>query len=249
LKGKEMLNTNSPLPLYRQIADIISEKMHTGEYSPGNRIPSEHDMAKLYGVGRPTVRQATDVLIRKGLLRRKRGAGTFVRNRHREVDLFSLAGTLSSFKKKGISITSEIVSPIRQMRVDGNTENPFFDTDAYFFSRISRVEDEPVLMENIYLHAGLFRGIERFDLAGRSLSRIISDYFYLTPTGGRQNFRIDYPDSARATMLDVPGETPILAVSRFIDFPNIKNGVYSDLFCRTDRFVFSQTLGGLQDEK
>lgn len=244
-----MLNTDSPMPLYRQIADIISERIRTGEYAPGARIPSEYDMSGMYGVGRPTVRQATDFLIRKGLLRRRRGAGTFVRNEHREVDLFSLAGTLSSFQKKGISITTRIVSQTRLMGVDHDFENPFFNGDAYFFSRISYVENEPVLLEDIYLHPGLFSGIERFDLSERSLSQIVSDYFYLKPSGGRQNFKIQYPDPERARLLEMPETTPILSVSRFIDFSNLKNGVYSDLFCRTDRFVFSQTLGGMNDEK
>ncbi len=244
-----MLNTDSPLPLYRQLADIISEKVRSGEYSPGTKIPSEHDMARTYGVGRPTVRQATDMLIRKGILRRKRGAGTFVRNKHREVDLFSLAGTLSAFRKKGIPMMSKIVCQTRLMTFDRDSDNPFSNGEAYFFSRISYVENEPVLLEDIYLHPGLFSGIDRFNLSGRSLSQIVSDYFYLKPSGGRQNFKIEYPDSIKAKLLEIPKDTPILSVSRFIDFPAVKNGVYSDLFCRTDRFVFSQTLGGMHDEK
>lgn len=244
-----MLNAQSPLPLYRQLADIIIEKVQCGEYSPGDRIPSENDMARTYGVGRPTVRQATDVLIRKGILRRRRGAGTFVQNRHRAVDLFSLAGTLSAFQKEGMSITSVVLSQPRLMAVDSGCENPFLKKTAYFFSRVSHVEQEPVLLEEIYLHPDLFKGISRFDMTGRSLSQIVSDFFYLTPSGGRQHFRIAYPDVKKARELDIPEETPILAVNRFIDFPVAPNGVYSDLFCRTDRFVFSQRLGGEFNEK
>ncbi|MFO7963199.1 MAG: GntR family transcriptional regulator [Desulfobacterales bacterium] len=243
-----MLNTTSPLPLYQQLADIISEKVINGDYPPGTRLPSEHEMAKHYNIGRPTVRQATEVLVRKGVLRRKRGAGTFVQNEHREVDLFSLAGTLSSFQKKGISVVSHIVNRIRLITVHQDAANPFFDQNAYFFPRVSRVDNEPVLLEDIYLHPGLFSGIDKFDLTGRSLSQIVSDYFYLKPTGGRQHFRIAYPNAARARLLGVSKETPVLALNRFIDFPDVPNGVYSDLFCRTDRFVFSQKLGGIQDE-
>ena len=61
-----MLNHQSPLPLYRQLADLLAAKMRSGEYRPGDRIPSEHDLADTYGIGRPTARQAVDVLVRKG---------------------------------------------------------------------------------------------------------------------------------------------------------------------------------------
>jgi GntR family transcriptional regulator len=44
--------------------------------------------------------------------------------------------------------------------------------------------------------------------------------------------------------LGVGPRTPILLVNRYIHFGKAENAVYSVLYCRTDRFVFSQTLGG-----
>ena len=96
-----MLNADSPIPLYHQLSDIILEKIRDGVYTPGTRIPSEHALAKEYGIGRPTARQATDLLVRKGILIRKRGSGTFVQTKKPEVDLFTLAGTIASFEKGG----------------------------------------------------------------------------------------------------------------------------------------------------
>ena len=106
-----MLNIKSPVPLYHQLADILSEKIRVGEYPEGSRIPSEHQLAAECGIGRPTARQATDLLVRKGLLVRKRGSGTYVNKAREEVDVLSLAGTLSSFQKKGRSFSSRILEP------------------------------------------------------------------------------------------------------------------------------------------
>lgn len=127
------LNLRSPIPLYHQLADIISEKIRDGEYLPGTRIPSEILLAKTYGIGRPTARQATEALIRKGMLLRRRGAGTFVREKLKEVDLFSLGGTLASFKKRGVAITTEIVHPVALVSVSRNSTHPFGGGEAYFF--------------------------------------------------------------------------------------------------------------------
>lgn len=243
-----MLNSKSPIPLYHQLADIIIKKIHSGEYPPGSRIPSENRLAATYGIGRPTARQATDLLVRKRMLVRKRGSGTFVREIQKEVDLFSLGGTISSFHKKGISITTKIIENIRLETVENDSENPFSGQEVYFFSRLSKVEDIPVLIEDIYMHASLFSGIERFNLQSRSLSQIVEAQYYMRPAGGKQNFRIGYLTGEKAKSLNISSDIPLLKVKRFLHFERAKNAIYSELFCRTDRFVFSQTIGGILDD-
>ena len=243
-----MLNSQSPIPLYHQLADIILAKIRSGEYPAGSRIPSENSLAATYGIGRPTARQATDLLVRKRMLVRKRGSGTFVRERQKEVDLFSLAGTISSFHKKGISVSTQIIENICLGIIENDPENPFSGKEAYFYSRLSRVQDMPVLIEDIYMHAILFSGMERFNLQDQSLSQIAGEQYYMRPTGGKQNFRIGYLAGEKAQFLDVSSDTPILAVKRFLHFEQAENAIYSELFCRTDQFVFSQTIGGISDD-
>ena len=50
-----MLNPNAPIPLYRQLADLLAAQIRTGDPAPGRRIPSEHQLAATHGIGRPTV--------------------------------------------------------------------------------------------------------------------------------------------------------------------------------------------------
>lgn len=238
------LNHRSPIPLYRQLADILRDKIRAGQYGPGERIPSEHQLAGTYGIGRPTARQATDLLVRKRLLTRRRGAGTFVAESAEEVDLFSLAGTMVSFTKKGITVTPAARKKIGLVTVGSDSQNPFANRRAYFYSRLSRVDGEPVLIEDIFLDETLFAGIERFDVAAQSLSRIAEEHFYLRPSGGKQNFRICYLPGEKGRDLKIGPRTPVLAVERFIHFTGTDNAVYAQLYCRTDRFVFSQILGG-----
>ncbi len=242
----ERLNPQSPIPLYFQLAEFIMAKIRSGEFPPGTRIPSEHSLAATYKIGRPTARQATERLVRKGILERRRGAGTFVRESQKEVDLFSFAGTISSFQKKGISITTQILRKAALKKIRTDPENPFSGKRAYFLSRLSQSEREPVLVENIYLDADIFSGIERFDLTDQSLSLIVDEHYYMRPVAGKQSFRIGYLSGQMAMDLKVTPNTPILIVKRFIHFKQAENAVYSELFCRTDKFVFSQETGGLE---
>ena len=241
------LNPNAPIPLYHQLADVLLARIRAGAYPRGARIPSEHALAREYAIGRPTVRQATELLVRKGLLARKRGAGTFVREKPKEVDLFSLAGTLTSFRDKGISVEMQILQTTRLKKISRQSENPFSGRKAFFLSRLSRVDRLPVLVEDLYLHPEIFEGIDRIDLQGRSLSQIVNEHFYMRPVGGKQTFMIGHVKGKKAQELAVSERTPILLVKRLLHFPAAQDAIYSELYCRTDRFVFSQTIGGSGD--
>ena len=243
-----MLNTKSPIPLYHQLANILMEKIRMGEYNPGDRIPSEHQLASEYSIGRPTVRQAVELLIRKRLLFRKRGSGTYVQSPEKEVDLFSLAGTMASFQKKGLKTTTTILTKTIIVKISPTEkENPFSGKEAFYFERLTCVKDDPVLIEVIYLDPGLFKNFDEIELEEQSLSEIVSERYYMHPDKGKQNFRIGYLSDRMAGILKINSDTPILEVKRFLHFPQARNAIFAELYCRTDQFVFSQTIGGTTD--
>ncbi|GAA0394359.1 myo-inositol degradation transcriptional regulator [Microbispora corallina] len=86
------LDRSSPVPLYFQVAEQISEAIRRGDLSPGARLDNEILLADRLGLSRPTVRQAIQYLVDKGLLVRKRGVGTQVVHGQvkRSVELTSL---------------------------------------------------------------------------------------------------------------------------------------------------------------
>lgn len=68
---------------YRRILDDLRENILTGRFAPGERMPSEYDLADEYGTSRPTVRRALAVLRAEGLIITEQGRGAFVRPRGR----------------------------------------------------------------------------------------------------------------------------------------------------------------------
>ena len=65
-------------PLYRQIKELILRHLESGEWGPGDHIPSESDLAARFGVSQGTVRKAIDEMAAENLLVRQQGKGTFV---------------------------------------------------------------------------------------------------------------------------------------------------------------------------
>lgn len=72
------LDRGSRVPLYFQLAQQLEDAIRDGRLQPGDRIDTETTLAERLGLGRPTVRQAVQELVSKGLLVRRRGVGTQV---------------------------------------------------------------------------------------------------------------------------------------------------------------------------
>lgn len=75
----DALPANAPREhFWRRIADQLSLDIGRGHYQPGERLPSEHQLALQYGVNRHTIRRSLSALGQRGLVRTTQGAGTFV---------------------------------------------------------------------------------------------------------------------------------------------------------------------------
>ncbi|MFI9269790.1 GntR family transcriptional regulator [Kitasatospora sp. NPDC052896] len=65
-------------PPYLRIADALQRRIDSGEWSPGDRLPSQAVLAREFGVGDNVVRRAEALLILQGALEGRAGSGTFV---------------------------------------------------------------------------------------------------------------------------------------------------------------------------
>jgi len=239
-----VLNPSSPLPLYHQLAELLAADMDGGRYPHGERLPSEHDLAKRYGLGRPTVRQATELLMRRGLVERRRGAGTFVRAPRPRADLFSLVGTQHAFRAEGTHAETRVLSPLSSVSVPARADNPFAGRQALFLSRLSRAEKTPVVFEQIFFCPETFSQLMTWDLQGQSLSDLVEQRLNLRPESAEQRFSVAPVHGKVARTLGVSSGTPLLFVQRHIHFRIKRQAIYVELYCCTDRMNFTQTIEG-----
>ena len=69
---------NSPQPLLHRIRADLESEIRSGRFKPGDRIPFEHELMKLYGCSRMTVSRALSAVHQNGLIERRKRAGSFV---------------------------------------------------------------------------------------------------------------------------------------------------------------------------
>lgn len=67
-----------PKKVSTQIADQIRSSILAGEFAPGDKLPPERELAQMFGVSRPSVREALNVLSSSGLVMSYQGGGTVV---------------------------------------------------------------------------------------------------------------------------------------------------------------------------
>ncbi|MFG2604650.1 GntR family transcriptional regulator [Streptomyces sp. NPDC048514] len=73
-------------PKYVRLARTIQRRIEDGTYPPGTRVPSENQLMQAFGMSRPTVVRALELLKRDGWPESRRGYGTIVRGRPAAVD-------------------------------------------------------------------------------------------------------------------------------------------------------------------
>lgn len=86
-------------PAYKQVRDLILEKINNKEFLPGEAIPSEYELAEIYGVSRVTIRSALLDLQREAILQSIQGKGVFVLGEPVNRNLDSLTGFTRSIKE------------------------------------------------------------------------------------------------------------------------------------------------------
>ena len=74
----DMLDREGPIPVYKQVAEMIRARIQVGELGPGEAVPSEAELEIEYGIARTTARRVARELREQGLAYTVQGEGTFV---------------------------------------------------------------------------------------------------------------------------------------------------------------------------
>jgi GntR family transcriptional regulator len=230
-------------PLYFQLAELLRGRIRRGELPAGSSIPSEHELSASFGLGRPTVRQATELLVREGLLERRRGAGTFVRPLQPKVDLFTLEGTIAAFAGAGLALTTTVVEKVARHTLLPSTAGPLSDRPGFAFSRLGTLAGVPVLFEHLFLSATVFPGFDALPLEQAPLSHLVAEHYRLVPSGGHQTLRVTPVGLDQAVWLGVKKRHAVLAIERHLDFDGAPAALVALGFLLTEHVVLAQDLG------
>lgn len=77
--NREKIDREAYEPAYAQLANILRRQIAEGAYRPGDQLPSEAQLCRLYGISPMTVRRSINLLADQGVVSTEQGRGTFVK--------------------------------------------------------------------------------------------------------------------------------------------------------------------------
>ena len=174
--------------LYRRLLDSLKDV-----YNPGDKFPSERDVARRFGVSRPTAARAMARLMDEGLIESRRGAGRFVRRPPLDYDLSSLVSFTLRCRSEGVKPTTEVLEftppGLGNIPDDAIRELQLLPGEGtYHFTRRRFADGRPVILERRWLAARFCPGLAKADVAG-SLYDLLKERYGLVPAGARQVIR------------------------------------------------------------
>jgi GntR family transcriptional regulator len=104
-----VLTKTEGVALYIQVRESLREQIEKRLLEPGQKLPSEDELATQFGVSRMTVRQGITDLIDEGVLYRRRGVGTFVAQFHVERDHNKLTNFFDTAQAEGFEAEVQIL--------------------------------------------------------------------------------------------------------------------------------------------
>jgi len=211
-----LLDKNSPIPLYFQLAEEMKNKIKNGNWQIHRLIPSEAELCKKYEVSRGTVRQAISELVKDDLLYRKQGHGTFVAKAGAvwPVSTFYCFG--KETEKNNIKPTREIIkkSIIFPEEFVRKAMNLTEEAKIYKIVCLVLIDHTPIALETSYLLGELFPKLDQRNLAVIALYEILIKKYNLKITRVREAFEPVLSNKLDSEKLKIPLNSLSLLVKR-----------------------------------
>ncbi|MCM3399949.1 GntR family transcriptional regulator [Oceanobacillus profundus] len=209
------LEENSAIPLHRQIRQYLENKIISGEWEPGYKIPTEKQLSSLFKVSNITVKRAVLDLVNNGKLYRKSGKGTFV-NKHDKTDLSRLVSIHNKFEDekpyphKTLSFKKIVGNTelIKNLQIDKNEE-------IYYISRIKLEEEKPVIIENSWIPAALTPDLTEEEIENKLLYNLFSKKYGLKLDTAKVFISTKTADKSEAALLNIPIGEQLLVLDRY----------------------------------
>lgn len=236
------------IPLYYQLENLLREKINSGSFAPGDRLPTESDLIVEYGVSRITVRQALQALADEGLIERRQGRGTFIAERRTRKRKFAgvthLTGSLDELIEMGRETPVQL---LEMNRVEADVHEAELlglkkGEPVYRIKRLRLRDDQPYSLILNYLPAEIGARLTREELSHGVLLQLLETKFGLHLTEARQQITAELADPYVAQLLKTRVGAPLLAIERTVYDQTGRPVEYVHTLYRSDLYSYSVFL-------
>lgn len=236
------------IPLYYQIENVLREKITSGAFGDGERLPTELELIKEYGVSRITVRQALQSLSADGLIDRKQGRGTFVAERKSKKRKFSgtihLTGSLDELIELGVDTPVKVLE-MNQVEADVHEAELLqikVGSPIYRLNRLRLYENKPFGLIINYLPESIGSRLTLAELSSGALLHTLESKLGYHLESARQEIKAELADPYLANLLEIRVGNALLSIERTVYADGGIPVEYVHMLYRSDLYGYTVNL-------
>jgi GntR family transcriptional regulator len=237
------------VPLYFQLEQIIKSKILMGELLAGEQIPTEKELCETYQVSTITARQAVLNLVNEGLIVRRQGKGSFIREGLEDIKnirTLQLRGDINDIIPEGLETQKVKVLDIRKVLSPKKVANLLNIEEGQEVIQVRRTRSDhgtPVSYIKNFIPLEIGEKIKKEDLCIYPMMGILRNRLKIPLTGGIQYVEAIIADYDIASALSISISSPILYLETIIFARQKKPVEFVQTFYRPDQFRYSVKLG------
>jgi GntR family transcriptional regulator len=168
-----------PIPLHHQVYLHLRAAIEAGDWSVGDRLPPERELAGLYGCSLITIRRALADLAREERIERTRGRGTFVMAPRIVRELTSTFSFAEEMELRGFEPHTRLLTVRRERATEATADALRLEPGGavFFLERLRSAGDTPLLLEQVRLSAERFPDLPSADLEHGSLYGFLETHY------------------------------------------------------------------------
>lgn len=208
------IDKNNPTPLYYQLQSSIINLINEGVFEENSSLPSELEIIESTGLSRTTVRQAIENLVQEGYLERRRGVGTFVKSRNKNMwDLENLRSFREVMEMEGKRSSTSLISikKIPKNRILEKRFGPEIET-YYELERLRYLDESPIILVNTFVPEYLVPNLEENNLSDNSLFKLMEEKYHVNIAFAEKELRARMVRPNDAKLLEVPLDSVVQLV-------------------------------------
>lgn len=225
---------------YVLISNDIRKKILEGVYQANEQIPFEKDLCVAYDASKMTVKKALDMLVTEGLIIKRRGYGTFVKDLAQdEIERIAVANQFRG--TTALNVGKEVKSTILEFQVVGasdivknklNMKEDYFVYDIY---RVRYIDGRPEVMEKMYMPIDLIPGLKKSNVEG-SIYEYIEEDLGLKIQSGHRRISVRKATELEQQYLEIEPGDPVAVAEQIAYFDTGVAFEYSISVHRHDSF-------------
>ena len=214
LDSFDEISKAAPEPIYQQIKQAIEQRITSGEWPPGQKLPSENELVAALEVSRMTINRALRELTQQGLIQRVHGVGSFVAETPRHASLIELQDIALEIERDGKTHSSRILQQLT-VPADGFIASAMElapETPLFYVSAVHYQDDLPIQFESRFVNPAVMPQFIEQDFSRITPTAYLLEQF--KPEEMEHRVSAVMPDVGLRDLLAMPAGQPCLRLTR-----------------------------------